>query len=173
MVLSGFGASQGGPAEVSDVNNTALLEPDSIRMVAATNAQGGISVVQITNQVTGVSSGYPKRFRLIMNDPEGGFVVFTPAPGVPVEVQMKTAPETRYTREVEFTAEQMANVGEGFRMAQDVVWFFLKSHGKFGKGNLGIAIGRTWGEQSVAFVGIRLWIQPDGSRHVQTMEGHW
>ena len=173
VVLSGFGSSQGGPTEVSDVNDTALPEPDCIRMVAATNAQGEISVVQITNEVLGVSWRYPERFRLIMNDPEGGFVVFTPAPGVPVEVQMKTAPETGYTREVEFTAEQMANVGEGYRMAQDVVWFFLKSHGKFGKGNLGIAKGRTWNGHSMAFVGITLWVQPNGSRHVQTVEGHW
>lgn len=170
VVLSGFGAPQSRGRDVSDVNNSALLAPDSIRMVAATNAQGEISVVQITNQVTGVSWGYPERFRLIMNDPEGGFVVFTPSPGVPVAVQMGTAPENGYTQEIEFTAEQMANVGEGYRMVEDVVWFFLKSHGKFGKGNIGIADGRIWSGHSRALVDTSLWVQPDGSRHVQTLD---
>jgi hypothetical protein len=173
VVLNGFGSSPGGSKEVSDVNNTALLKPDSIRMVAATNAQGEISVVQITNRVTGVSWAYPEGFRLIMSDSEGGFALFRPAPGVPVEVQMKTAPETGYKPELKFTAEQMANVGGGYRMAQDVVWFYLKSHGRFGKGNIGTAKGRTWSGHSMASVGMTLWVQPDGSRQVQTNKGHW
>lgn len=156
-----------GMEPVQNIHEKDQLPDSAIYATAATNENGHLSTVSISNPNTGMSFAYPQEVRLTTSDTNGGFVVFTVEEGVPVAAQMTTAPDTGYTQEIVLSAQQFADmVQHGF--PNDLSWFFFKVQNKYGKGTFGLPDLKNGNTRLK--LPLDLGIQPDGSRNVETAE---
>ena len=108
---------------------------------------------------------FSPRVKLVINDPEGGFVVHTPLPpqkrkASPIVREMKEAPKEGYVRKIELAP---------FRGR---TYFYFKIGGKFGKGLVSSpAYERVRKYNPIDSVGvdIKLWLNPTGERNVRSL----
>lgn len=155
---------------VSNVHDSSQLPVNCVYFLAERGADGKILTEQVQRPRSYFVEVFPQRLTLIMNDPDGGFVVFAPPTRKNLYHQMKQAPEAGYQRELILEANTLKQgMWAPGRDPDASLHFFFKSSGKYGKG----AIGDVVVEEGATKVrlGVELRIQPDGSRNVETDEG--
>lgn len=113
--------------------------------------------------------GFPRRLRVALAAKEGGFIPFTPARDGPPLRPMKQAPKTGYRQELVLDAETLAHLSRGAGgYEQGFLFFFQAASGEYGKGRIGqVVVDRT---RRVTTLGIAVKLQPDGSRHLETLD---
>jgi len=112
-----------------------------------------------------LSSYFPARIRLIYRGGDGGFVRYQPRNTNKAFHEMRQAPEGGYEKEivVDLSHAFDKQVLTTDMRRYDNFWFYWKIGGKYGKG-----IARLQTEKwPIPMVGIRLYVQPDGSRNLE------
>lgn len=110
---------------------------------------------------------FPKA-KLVLNDPEGGFLIYTPSQKEwdvfyhPLIREMKEAPENGYVNEIEVP----------IRTSKKEILFYFKVNDKYGKGMVSSSIYINSSKHENSPAGIRstifLWLNPTGDRNVRT-----
>ncbi len=148
-----FSSSDRGLVEISDLAEFRTNVLNGIYITVAQDAEGDIETFQELRW------HFPARVTLHYTGEEGGFVPFVPnedadhAP--PLPRQMKKAPEAGYVPE--FTS---------IRGDNQLRYFYFKAGGKYGRGEL--SQSKLTKDRQTATVLLILYIQPDGSRNLET-----
>lgn len=153
------------PAATQPATTQPATAPTShaIRLAAATAPTGEILTVKDYdwNRPDGVREhvrGFPRDWRLVTDDPDGGFIPYTFDPiGSSGWDNMRHAPPNGYLRELPLTA--YVYDGKYYHPNDGVVFFYFKAGGRYGKGMLTL---RRMEGPAVAVPAV-LRLQPDGS----------
>jgi hypothetical protein len=123
---------------VGDVTDSAQLPSNAVYIVADQNSDGTIATIQFQRPRSSVTYTLPQRVRLIMSDPNGGFIVFNPSARVRICDQMKTVPQAGYQHELVCDSDYFASAVEPFAGGEErEMYFFFKTRGRYGKGSVG------------------------------------
>ncbi len=154
---------------VADLNDLTQLPKDCVYILADSDANRNVAVVEHTRPASEVVDRIPQRVKLVMNDPDGGFITFSPQTRKNLYHQMKTAPESGYQKELVLDADYFAQAIEAKTSEEKrECFFFFKIKNRYGKGRVGEV--QVSGDRSTVKLGVQFRIQPDGSRNLETAE---
>ena len=113
---------------------------------------------------TETTATLPATLRLVAGGTDSGFILTTPPNRFRPFRKMKEAPQQGYQREIVLRAPAI--------MRQSVFVFYCRVNGKYGKGKIyNIQRPGQGGDRVIAHV--QLWLQPDGTRNLETMQCWW
>jgi hypothetical protein len=149
---------------IKDISDMKNLPENCIYVYTERTADGKIDVIKPKSKINDPNVDndvYPKKITFKTSDPEGGFIIFHNKKGDAYQY-MKEAPATGYQNEMIFNVEY----GEDIPIE---VYFYFKSKGQYGKGSF-IRIMPQFDTSKKQVkdisVGLRLMLNPDGSRNV-------
>ncbi len=111
----------------------------------------------------------PKRVRVIMCDPDGGFVEYVPKEKTFARRFMKQAPAEGYQRELIVDVDKVMDRIKTVEGTYNGIYFYFKAGGKYGKG---VISSSTVDTSNRLRIGGKYELQPDGSRNVDTGREH-
>lgn len=141
------------------------LPPGCAYALADVDGDGHIALEERTYGHRNVTANFPRRIRVVMNDPEGGFIEYEPGEKERAWWTMKQAPESGYSRELIVDADKLIRRIYTIEGTYGGIFFYFKTGSHYGKGEIARAAVR--GADKVTISGIFA-LQPDGTRNVDT-----
>lgn len=155
------------PETVADLLDPEQLPPGCLYVLPTVNEDGHIVSIDKAQPNWHRPLMLPQELRLVLNDPEGGLLVYDQKEGEQAFWSMKRAPEEGYEQKLILDADWL------FRRApmmttrpDDGIYFYFKVDGRYGKGCIGLP-SLPEGDYALE-VTIRLCMQMDGTRNLDT-----
>ncbi|NLB65781.1 MAG: carboxypeptidase regulatory-like domain-containing protein [Lentisphaerae bacterium] len=165
--LRGRGAGSLWPEPVNDLRDPEQLPSRCLYVQAAVNRDGSIASTAKTRSNWHRPVVLPQKLRLVLNDPEGGGIVYEQKEGERAFWSMKEAPEEGYQQELVIDADWLfRRSGYMTTGPDDGIYFYFKVDGRYGKGKLGTP--KIVEDNRELEVRVQLQMQLDGSRNLDT-----
>lgn len=155
------------PILVTNLLDPKLLPERGLYVLPTVNENGHIASIDKARTNWFRPLILPQELRLVLNDPEGGLIVYDQKEGERAYWSMKLAPEEGYKKEVVLDADWLFRRSPMMTTRpDDGIYFYFKVDSRYGKGRIDMP-SFTEGEYALE-VNIELQLQMDGTRNLDT-----